>query len=80
MFCFDHRECITSHPSYNKTLIIDNIYPLTSQTTFTVEGNSIRVRVKGEGIFIAKNDIELKSFAHALGQTISALQNEGTKV
>jgi len=77
-FLMLHRECITSHPSYNRTLIINNIYPLTSQTTFTVQGNCIKI--KGEDIFIAKNDIEHKNFVHALKQIISALQSEGTKM
>lgn len=74
------RECITFHPSYNNTLTIDTVHPISSQTTFAVDGSNIIIKGKEGLTLIAKNDIEQKNFAHALGQVILSLQTDGIKV
>jgi hypothetical protein len=54
------------------------VYPVTSETSYTVDERSIKIKDL-DLTLIAKNDVELKNFAYALGQTISSLQN-GSKV
>lgn len=74
-----YRECITTHAS-QRSLMISKIYPLTEQTSFNVNGNTISIKGEESLIIVAKNDMEQRNFAYSLEQAISSLLNHGAKV